>query len=127
MLSNVCITENFPDGKFPYSVVAIFSEELSREPILKENLSHLFKNFKEYLRTSEQLNNEKYILGKLKFDSQIAQQNEVIEQIEKELVDCKEEMNKGISPYEWIVIKGIDDFLDNGMSVKADYALFLGR
>lgn len=70
---------------------------------------------------------EKSILPLLNFDSQTDKQKKIIENISKQMNNIENNMNKGLSPYRWKVLKNIDECDSDGWRIKADYGLNLIR
>lgn len=75
----------------------------------------------------QQYEGEKHILPFLKFDSQIEKQNKIIENISNQIKEVENNMNKGIAPYRWKVLKNIDECDSDGWRIKAEYGLKLVR
>lgn len=108
----------------PYSVAIFFPKKLSNNPILKRNMKNLRIYFDDYLRVAEQLSFVEKTMEILYISSEISNQNRMICTLQEKLKENEKNMNSGIDPYKWEIVKGIDTFVGS-INVKADYALFL--
>lgn len=115
----------FPEPDFPFMVVAIYPQELHRESILQDNLRHLKIRLKDYVETGDRLESEKRILNAMNFTSQMETQKQIIAKLEKHLIQCENELSKGLAPYKWRCVRNIDEYDTYGIRIKAEYGMFL--
>ena len=123
-MKDMMLMENFPDPGFPYRVAWLFPDELYKEEIFKNNLSHILSDLEEFINETKLLENNKRILEYMKFDSQKEKQLVIVNENRKRISEIEDKMNEGISPYKWRVIKNFSGFLCN-RHVHVDYLLEL--
>lgn len=126
-IENICIENIITTPEHPYRIIVVYPKEFRSDPIFQNNRGHLIGNFYKWLDLKKQCEGEKSILPFLNFDSQIDKQKKIIENISNQINDIENNMNKGLSPYRWIVLKNIDECDSNGWRIKADYGLNLVR
>lgn len=127
-MNNMIVTNNFPTPEFRYTVTMVFPSELENEEIFKNNLSHVYGDLKELIRTTNLLKRDQEMLKFLKFDSQKNKQLDLIEKnkIKIDEINCR--MSNEISPYVWTIFEDVDDYVYECQSyVKADYLMILRR
>jgi hypothetical protein len=91
------------DNDFPYEVSWIYPSKLKNEKIFIDNIKHTYNDLKQLVKYQKQLENEKKVLFRLQFDSQISKQKEIINIIETKIEETIKRLNDGISPYYWSV------------------------
>lgn len=124
-IENICIENINTTPEHPCRIIVVHPKKLRNDPIFQNNYSHLIDNFYKWLDLKQQYESEKRILHFLNFDSQIDKQKKIIENISNQINDVENNMNKGISPYRWKVIKNIDECDSDGWKIKTDYGLKL--
>jgi hypothetical protein len=96
---------NLCDKKFTYMVRAYIPISMMCEQRLKDSLQNLQYNVSKYAEKIEQIEKCKNRLKKLTFDIDKDKERKLLDCYKKELLEIEVEMNKGISPYSWDMIR----------------------
>ena len=123
-MKDIVIMENFRTPDFPYKVIWMFPDELRKEKIFQNNLSHTLNYLKELIEEESLLKGNERVLECLKFDLQKEKQIELIKENWRRISEINEKMNADISPYHWSISKDVNYYLDKKF-IKADYLLAL--
>ena len=123
-MKDIVIMENFRTPDFPYKVIWMFPDELRKEKIFQNNLSHTLNYLKELIEEESLLKGNERVLECLKFDLQKEKQIELIKENWRRISEINDKSNADISPYHWSISKDVNYYLDKKF-IKADYLLAL--
>lgn len=107
-------------------VVVLWPYEFNKEPILKENVNHIREYIYDYIDAENEYKSYKNMKQQVIFDIDKDKCQSHIDFAQKTMDELSEKMNKNISPYCWIIRKGINIRIDR-VDIKADYGCFLEK
>lgn len=107
-------------------VVVLWPYEFNKEPILKENVNHIREYIYDYIDAENEYKSYKNMKQQVIFDIDKDKCQSHIDFAQKTMDELSEKMNKNISPYCWIIRKGINTRIDR-VDIKADYGCFLEK
>lgn len=107
-------------------VVVLWPYEFNKEPILKENVNHIREYIYDYIDAENEYKSYKNMKQQVIFDIDKDKCQSHIDFAQKTMDELSVKMNKNISPYCWIIRKGINTRIDR-VDIKADYGCFLEK
>lgn len=125
--NNYCIQEMFNVDPFDNRIAIIYPKEFYGDPVLEENIPKMLSVVREYIKEFESYLMFKNMIGNTRWDSEKLKYGNIAYEHQKKADKLAEKMNEGISPYAWYVNKVNDKLVFNGISQKADYAVYLEK
>lgn len=89
-----------------------YDYELRNEPILRKSIEQVGKYIFDYINIWDKRLSCEEVKNQAIFDIDRCKWQTQIDLLQREMDELTEKMNKNISPYHWIIIKGVDIVVD---------------